>query len=368
MSSRDLKHLSDAERYKLLVDAAQDFGIYLLDPQGYVLSWSKGAELIKGFSADEVIGKHYEMFFREQDKLAGLPQWQLQRAKIHRRIEEQGWRVRKDGSTFFANVVITSIVTDAGELAGYAKVTRDISERVRLHELEHSLKRMNVFLAMLGHELRNPLAPMKNVVQLLKLDPSLGPAIAPYRDILDRQLTHLTLLTNDLLDAGRLTSGKIRIAPRRVDFKQVASHGMETMYTVMAAKSQVLKVKLPPGRIMVSADEVRLAQVIQNLLSNASKFTPERGLIELSATVDASRLCVAVSDNGKGMDPSLLDRVFELFAQGSQPDDTFHVGLGIGLALARSIIEMHGGTISARSAGIGKGSTFWFELPGASLE
>lgn len=356
------------ERFRLLMDGVQDYAIYMLDPQGQVRSWNKGAELIKGYSAQEIIGQHYSLFFREEDRMAGLPDWQLQRARLHGRTEEEGWRVRKDGSAFWANIVVTSVFTDDGTLAGYAKVTRDISQRVRLHELEHSLERMNAFLAMLAHELRNPLAPMHNVVQIMKMDASLSPMLALSRDILARQLDHLTRLMDDLLDAGRLTSGKIRIRPRGIDFKDVVRHAVEAAAPAIKAKSQVLDIHMPPEGIQVNADDLRLVQVLQNLLSNATKFTPQGGRIELRAQVVNDRLVVAVADNGRGMEPAAIDKVFDLFTQGADSKETFHVGLGIGLALARSIVEMHGGTISASSAGVGSGSTFRFELPRATLD
>lgn len=356
------------ERFQLLMDSVQDYAIYMLDPRGRVQSWSKGAEMIKGYSAQEVIGQHYSLFFREEDRVAGLPDWQLQRARLHGRTEEEGWRVRKDRSAFWANIVVTPIFTDDGTLVGYAKVTRDISDRVRLHELEHSLQRMNVFLAMLAHELRNPLAPMHNVVQMMQLDASLNPTLTLSRDILARQLNHLTRLMDDLLEAGRLTSGKIHIRLRVIDFKNVVRHAVEAVMPAIKGKSQVLDISLPPEDIGVNADELRLVQVLQNLLSNAAKFTPQGGRIELRVRVVKDRLFVEVADNGRGMDPAAIDKVFELFAQGADNKETFHVGLGIGLALARSIVEMHGGKIAAESAGLGKGSTFSFELPGATLE
>ena len=158
------------------------------------------------------------------------------------------------------------------------------------------------------------------------------------------------------------------IRPSRIDFKRVLSHAVETVSPLISAKLQSLDIKLSTGDISVSADEVRLVQVLQNLLSNASKFTPRSGRIELVAYVARARLCVAISDNGRGMDPAAIDKTFELFTQGADNTETFHVGLGIGLALARFIVEMHGGTIWASSAGVGRGSTFSFELPGATLE
>ncbi len=367
MSTLDRVDLTDSERLRLL-DAVRDYAIYMLDPQGHVQSWNRGAELIKGYSASEVIGKHYSMFFRQNDRVEGLPAWQLQRALLHGRTEEEGWRVRKNGTTFWANIVLTPIHTSEGVLAGFAKVTRDMSERHRLHELEDSLRRTNEFLAMLGHELRNPLAPMRNAVTLMQREPSLSPSLSVARDVLDRQLTHLNRLMGDLLDAGRLTSGKIHTKPERITFNSVVTQAVEAVWPEMNARSQVLDVDMPEGHVCLNADEIRLIQVLQNLLSNAAKFSPDGGTIRLQATVVNDWLRVEVSDNGVGMDPATIDRLFVLFAQGDGVKESRQGGLGIGLALARSIVEMHGGNISGSSAGVGRGSTFTVELPGAALE
>lgn len=367
MSTHDRADLTDSERMRLL-DAVRDYAIYMLDPQGHVQSWNRGAELIKGYSASEVIGKHYSMFFRQKDRVEGLPAWQLQRALLHGRTEEEGWRVRKNGTAFWANIVLTPIHTDEGVLAGFAKVTRDISERHRMHELEASLRRTNEFLAMLGHELRNPLAPMRNAVTLMQREPSLNSSLLIARDVLDRQLSHLNRLLGDLLDAGRLTSGKIHIRPERITFNSVVKQAIEAVWPSMSARSQVLDVDMPEGDIFLNADETRLIQVLQNLLSNAAKFSPDGGIITLQVIVDHDWLRVSVSDNGVGMDPATIDQLFVLFAQGEPAIESSRGGLGIGLALARSIVEMHAGNISGWSAGVGTGSIFTVELPGATLE
>lgn len=359
--------LQSEERFRLLIDGVREYAIYMLDPEGRIQSWNKGAELIKGYLAHEVLGKHYSMFFRREDKVEGLPAWQLQRALLHGKTEEEGWRMRKDGSAFWASIVVSPIVGPGGTLLGYAKVTRDMSEQRKLHELEHSLQRMNEFLAMLGHELRNPLAPMRNAVTLMQREETLNTAQRISRDIIDRQLTHLTRLLDDLLDAGRLTSGKLHIKPLPTDFRQVLTQAVEALWPAMNARSLEIELKLPEGEIQVNADEVRLIQVLQNLLSNATKFTPEGGRIEVRVVVVQERLLVDVADNGMGMSEQTLDNVFQLFSQGEGVRETHQPGLGIGLALARSIVEMHGGTISVVSAGPGKGSVFSFELPGASL-
>ena len=354
------------ERFRLLVESVQDYAIYLLDPQGVIQSWNNGAELIKGYAAQDVIGRHYSMFFREEDVQAGLPAQELQDALLHGRTQVEGWRVRKDGSTFWANIVVTPIHA-SGVLLGFAKVTRDMSERIRLKELEHSAKRMNEFLAMLAHELRNPLAPIRNAVSILQLEPAPSTTVRASRDMIDRQLSHLSRLVDDLLDAGRLTSGKIRIKPELTSFNQVAATAIEAIRPDMDARSHSFEFAVPHENIWVNADPTRLAQVLQNLLGNASKFTPNGGAIRLSARVAHGRLHVEVADNGAGIAPAALGHIFELFSQGDGVAASRQSGLGIGLSLARSLVEMHGGTITAASPGVGQGSVFSFELPGASL-
>ena len=357
--------LQSEERMRLLIEGVRDYAIYMLDTHGIILSWNSGAQLIKGYEADEVLGKHYSMFFRGEDVAAGLPAKELADALAHGRTEEEGWRVRKDGSTFWANIVLTPIFGPAGDLRGFTKVTRDMTERRRLKELEHSWQRMNEFIAMLAHELRNPLAPIRNAVSILQMEPAPSPTLRSCRDMIDRQLSHLTRLVDDLLDAGRLTGGKIRIRPQNVSFSAIAAQAAEAARPVMDTRGHKFSLDLPPEEIWVNADATRLAQVIQNLLGNAAKFTPDGGTIALAAWLDGKRLKVEVRDNGEGFEPLAAERLFELFTQGDGSRPIREGGLGIGLSLARSLVEMHGGTMTAHSEGPGKGSVFSFELPRA---
>lgn len=353
------------ESLRLLIGSVKDYAIYMLTPEGIIHSCNHGAQLIKGYTAREVIGQHYRMFFRAEDIAAGLPERELQKALKHGRVEEEGWRLRKDGSAFWGNIIMTPIESE-GRLIGFAKVTRDMSERQRLRDLEHSSKRMNEFLSMLAHELRNPLAPIRNAVSILQLEPSPTPTIKTIRDMIDRQLTHMTRLVDDLLDAGRMTSGKIRIKPELLCFNHVIAIAVEAIRPDFNARAQHFSADLPTRNIWLKGDATRLAQVLQNLLGNASKFTPHGGSISLQAEVIKGQLHVQVRDNGIGMSAENMEHIFELFAQG----DGFtsgQSGLGIGLSLARSLIEMHGGSIHVESAGPGQGCTFKFELPGATL-
>lgn len=356
------------ERFRLLIEGVRDYAIYMLDPMGTIQSWNSGAELIKGYTAQEVVGKHFRMFFRSEDVAQGLPGKQLRDCLQHGRTEEEGWRVRKDGSTFWANIVMVPMRGADGTHLGFAKVTRDMTESRRLRELEHSSRQMNEFLAMLAHELRNPLAPIRNAVSILQLEPAPSTTVRTSRDMIDRQLSHLTRLVDDLLDAGRLTSGKIRIKPELISFNKVVARAIEASRPAMDARSHHFKLEVPPEDLWVYADETRLAQVLQNLLSNATKFTPVGGTITLSARVEGGRLQVDVQDNGEGISPVAMESIFELFSQGDGLAASRQSGLGIGLSLARSLVEMHGGSISARSAGAGQGSVFSFELPGAVLK
>ncbi len=354
------------EQLRLLIEGVRDYAIYMLNPQGIIKSWNSGAKVIKGYEAHEVIDKHYGMFFRNEDIAAGLPAKELHDALKQGRTEEEGWRVRKDGSTFWANIVMTPIHAD-GVLLGYAKVTRDMTERTRLRDLEHSSRRMNEFLAMLAHELRNPLAPIRNAVSILQLEPAPSTTVRTSRDMIDRQLSHMTRLVDDLLDAGRLTSGKVRIKPELILFNDVVARAIEAIRPDMDVRSHSLALDMPAEDVWVNADPTRLAQVLQNLLGNATKFTPTGGAIKLHARVTNDRLHVEVSDNGAGIAPAAMENIFELFSQGDGIAASRQSGLGIGLSLARALVEMHGGSISASSPGVGEGSVFSFDLPGASL-
>ncbi|MDO9358629.1 MAG: PAS domain S-box protein [Polaromonas sp.] len=353
------------QRFRLLVDSVRDYAIFMLSPEGIIESWNSGAQLIKGYSAPEVIGRHFSMFYRPEELAANLPALELETALSMGRAEEEGWRVRRDGSVFWANVVIAPVYDASRKLRGFAKVTRDMTERRRLHELESSSKRMSEFLAMLAHELRNPLAPIRNAVTILQLEPSPSPMVRSSRDMIDRQLSHMTRLVDDLLDVGRLTTGKIRFRAEQVAYPQVVSRSVEAVRPLIDARRHQLTIDMPDNGLWVAGDGTRLAQVLQNLLTNAAKYTPEGGQIDLKIWQEGTQLHTTVRDNGAGLSEQALSQIFELFSQGDAQTAARESGLGIGLTLARSLVEMHGGTLSASSDGPGKGSTFSFFLPNA---
>jgi len=355
------------ERLRLMLDSIGDHAIFMLDAKGCVQSWNRGAEAINGYSGPEIMGRHFRVFFSPEDRAASKPERELHLARTEGRFEDEGWRVRKDGSRFWGKVVVTPIYSRDGSLMGYAKVTQDLSMHRRLHELEQSTRRMNQFLAMLAHELRNPLAPIRNAVTIMQLDKDLPASTRRYRDIIDRQLTQLTRLVDDLLDVSRLTTGKIKLRRERTDMAAVLSQSIETARPLIEARGHELVTHIAPaGELMVDGDPTRLTQVAQNLLVNAAKYTPDHGRIEVTAARQDGFVEVVVRDNGRGLEATELDRIFELFEQGeaglSSPTDG---GLGVGLALARALVQMHGGAMTAASPGPGQGATFSFRVPAA---
>jgi PAS domain S-box-containing protein len=356
------------ERFRLMVESVRDYAIFMLDPEGRVQSWNAGAQAIKGYSAHEVLGKHFSIFYTADDIASGKPARALEQALRTGRNHDEGWRVRKDGSVFWADVTVTPVHDTEGRLRGFAKVTHDMSERRRLTDLESSTRRMMEFLAMLAHELRNPLAPIRNAVSIMQLESALPPRVRSSRDIIDRQLAHLTRLVDDLLDVGRVATGKISLKRERVSFREVALRSVEAARPLIDARGHTLELQLPDDPLELVGDGTRLAQVLQNLLVNAAKYTDPGGHIELRVhTVDGMAVA-RVQDNGRGIAPDALERVFELFTQeevGASPTDA---GLGIGLTLARTLVELHGGTIRAHSGGRGQGAEFTVRLPLPSLQ
>lgn len=352
------------ERFRLLVDSVRDYAIFMLSPEGIVESWNAGAQAIKGYQAAEIVGRHFSAFYTPEDVAAGKPAQKLAQAREHGRSEDEGWRVRKDGTLFWANVVVTAVHGPAGDLRGFAKVTRDMSERRRLAELEQSSRRMNEFLAMLAHELRNPLAPIRNAVTIMQLETLASPVLRNCRDVIDRQLTHVTRLVDDLLDVGRLTTGKITLRKELVRLADVVARSVEIARPLVAARRHTLEIAQPDEPVFVQGDSTRLSQVLQNLLVNAAKYTPEGGRIALKVEPSGSFVNIVVSDNGRGIAAENLQKIFQLFMQADTGTAAAaESGLGIGLTLARSLAEMHGGTIEAASPGLGQGSTFTVRLP-----
>jgi PAS domain S-box-containing protein len=351
------------ERFRLLVDNVKDYAIFMLDPEGYVVSWNTGAARIKGYKREEIVGQHFSVFYVPEEAAAGKPARELAIAQQVGRVEDEGWRVRKDGTTFWANVNITAVYDESKRLRGFAKVTRDLTERRQREELERSGDRMRTFLATLAHELRNPLAPLRNAVGVMQLEAGMSPTLARSRDLIDRQVTHLTRLVDDLLDVGRIMSNKVELRIARVDVGEVVARAIEAARPFTDARDQSVAEHMPAEPLMVAGDMTRLIQVLQNLLHNASKFSPTGSHIDIFSRIDHNMAVLEVRDSGCGIPLRSLDSIFELFMQEKEGQNPSEGGLGIGLTLCKSLMEMHGGTIIASSEGAGRGSTFSLSLP-----
>jgi PAS domain S-box-containing protein len=359
------------ELFDLFVESVQDYAVFMLDPSGHVATWNAGAERIKGYRADQIIGRHFSTFYTAEDLAAGKCEMELEVAARVGRFEDEGWRLRSDGARFWANVVISAIRGRDGELLGYSKITRDLTERRRAEEertarlaAERANRMKDEFLAVLGHELRNPLAPIVTALELAQL--SGNGQLSREHAVIDRQVKHMMRLVDDLLDISRITTGKVELRHRPLDLRAVVEKSLETVSPLLEQRRHRLEVAFPDDPVPVDGDESRLSQVFTNLVTNAAKYTEPGGELRISIAARAPWIEATVQDNGRGISAELLPRVFELFVQGDQGVERQPGGLGIGLPVVRSLVELHGGTVRAASAGPGRGSTFTVCLPAAA--
>jgi len=379
------------EMFRLLVESVKDYAIFMLDPGGHIISWNPGAQRAKQYAPDEILGKHFSIFYPEEDKKARKPERELEDAIRDGRVEDEGWRVRKDGSRFWANVVITAVFDDTGTLRGFAKVTRDLTARREAEEARRALleqrearlqaeeekrraeasyraaqetnRAKDEFLMTLSHELRTPMTAILGWSRMLPRmqpgDPAFNEAIAA----IARSAKLQAELIDDVLDVSRIVSGKLRLNVDSISLVPVLSSAVDAVRPSADAKQITLITSLSPSLGTIAADATRLQQVVWNLLSNAIKFTPRGGRVELSAKRTASELQICVSDTGEGIESEFLPYVFEAFRQAETPSTRVHGGLGLGLSIVRYLTEAHGGTVTAESEGRGKGARFTVTLP-----
>jgi PAS domain S-box-containing protein len=350
------------ERFRLLVEGVRDYAIFMLDTEGNVASWNAGAELNKGYTAEEIIGRHFSTFYPQDVIDSGWPARELELALEPGSFEDEGWRLRKDGSRFWASVVITALHDHSGKHIGFAKVTRDLTERRRVRTLEDEGRRITTFIAMLGHELRNPLAPIMNAVSIMQLEHLESARLRMCRDIIARQLQQMVRLIDDLLDVGRITSGKIKLDFEPVLLGNVVTDAVEMVQPLIDQHRHALSVTLDEAPVWVMGDRARLLQVASNLLNNAAKYTPEHGRIEVALRRNGPHAEFWVKDNGPGIPPQRLKDIFNLFVQVEHRPD--NGGLGLGLSLVQQLVTLHRGEVSVFSIGEpGKGSEFVVRLP-----
>jgi PAS domain S-box-containing protein len=344
------------------------------DPQGAVTFMNPMAERLTGWTSAEATGKPLTEVFQIVDETTRVtvesPVERALRAGQVVGLADHSVLITRQGAELAIDESAAPIRSADGPLAGAVLVFRDVTQK-RLEEreiakareeAEHANRAKDEFLAMLGHELRNPLAPIVTALQLMK-----GGARAHRKEvgIIERQVRHMVALVDDLLDVSRITGGKVQLLRERSALAAVTAKAVERAGPVLADRQHELIISVPAD-LFVECDVVRLAQAFGNLLNNAAQYTPPRGRIEVSASASEDELMLRVRDNGVGIEPELLPRVFELFVQGRQALDRAKGGLGLGLSMVRSLIELHGGQVSAHSDGAGKGSEFRVYLPLAS--
>jgi PAS domain S-box-containing protein len=358
------------ERFRVLVETVKDYAIFMLDPAGYIQSWNAGAERINGYTADEVIGRHFSIFFPESDRLARKPELELDTAAEHGRFEDESWRIRKDGSRFWSSIVITALRDEDGRVTGFAKVTRDLTERLAreeaerraaLHEEANRIK--DDFLAIVSHELRTPLNVVYGSASMLQSGTLSPEGTARSWASLNRNLQMLMQIIDDLLDISRIVTGKLALEVERLDAVALLREIIEEFKAPAEARGVELSITCDGKSAWIEADRGRFRQIFSNLLSNALKFTTEGGRIDVHCTSSDDTLRLEVIDTGIGIDPEFLPRLFERFSQGDATVQRTHAGLGLGLAITRELVSRHGGSVTATSGGPGRGATFTVVLP-----
>jgi len=363
---RDISELKRRDelqgRLAAIVESSDD-AIVSKSLDGIIQSWNAGAQRIFGWSAAEAIGRPILILIppERHAEEASI----LARLRRGERIEHfETVRVTKDGRRVDVSLSVSPLRDASGRVLGASKVARDVSERKRvLRALEEASRLKDNFLAMLAHELRNPLAPIRNGLQLLRMvDPASEPA-AQARAIMERQVDHLVRLVDDLMDVSRVTRGKIEVRREPVDLGSIVLSAVETSRPAIEAGRHRFTLSLPAEPVVLDADFVRLAQVVANLLNNAAKYTDSGGEISLAALREHGEAVIRVRDNGIGIAPEMQARLFEMFAQAEDSLARSRGGLGIGLALARTLVELHDGRIEAHSAGRGAGTEFVVRLP-----
>jgi PAS domain S-box-containing protein len=350
-------------RLRLVVDSATDYAIFTMNPEGIIDGWNAGAERLFGYREAEVVGQHDRFLYTPDDAAQKIPEREMKKAADEGRAVNERWHVRKGGDRFWGSGLVQPL-RDGVSVVGFLKIMRDMTEQQLLQQaLLDADRRKDEFLATLAHELRNPLAPIRNGLQLMRLAGSDGEAVEQARSMMDRQLVQMVRLVDDLMDVSRITRGKLELKMERVQLHLVLNSAVETSRPLIEQMGHELIVTLPKEPIVVDADLTRLAQVFVNLLNNAAKYSDRGAQIRLIAERQGSDVVVTVKDNGIGIAADQLPHIFEMFTQVDRSLEKAQGGLGIGLTLVQRLVEMHAGQIEAHSDGPGKGSEFVVRLP-----
>jgi PAS domain S-box-containing protein len=348
-------------RDALLLSSVRD-SVVVTDPEGVVTYWNDGATRLFGWTAKDTIGRNYADRFSEPTRTFVADQIRERAAGVEWCGEYQDYR--KDGSRIWIDARVSTVTDAEGRVVGLLGVSHDITERKGAEDaLRDADRRKDEFIALLAHELRNPLAPIRNGLQVMRLGAGDANVVSQARTMMERQLGHMVRLIDDLLDVSRISRNKMELRRSRVPLAEILGIAVETARPLIDAGGHSLVIALPTEPIVLHADLTRLAQVFGNLLSNSAKYTPLGGHIWLAAERRGENAFISVRDDGIGIPDELLDSVFDMFSQVDRSIERSTGGLGIGLALVKGLVEMHDGTVVAESPGPGRGSTFTVRLP-----
>lgn len=363
----------------MLVENVQDYAIFFMDPGGYIQTWNKGAEKNKGYTHDEIIGKHFSIFYSEQDNLDKKPERELEIAKKVGRVEDEDWRYRKDGSRFWANVVITALYDDQNNLQGFAKVTRNLTERKvnedslrsansLLQEQQKELQRLNEskdeFISLASHQLRTPATAIKQLLGLIlegfegEVPPHIRRLLEKTYESNERQIT----IVNSLLKVAQVDSGKVILRKKVVDLNEIVMSLVKQYTGIIAEKDQSISLQLQKTPVLGYVDEHYYRMALENILDNASKYTDSGGNITIASETVNEYAIISITDSGVGISPENINSLFMKFNR--IPNDLSHkvAGSGLGLYWAEKVIDLHQGAIEVRSE-LEKGTTFSISVP-----
>lgn len=348
-----------------MIESVKDYAIFMLDPSGHIMSWNEGARQIKGYEQSEIVGQHFSVFYTPKDVASGKCERELCDAKSAGRVEDEGWRVRKNGSKFWANVIISRLDDDNGNLLGFAKVTRDLTDRKVTEKLERAVSARDEFISVASHELKTPLTAIRLQVQIVQRqlretqdEKIVRENFERFAKNIDKQVDRLHKLVEDMLSVTRIQRGSLQIQREEIDLTSLMHDVVERFRPELERSGSPFSLEVEDG-IVGHWDRFRIEQVLINLLSNCAKYGLGK-TVQVKVWREGSRAYISVKDHGMGISSENQSRIFERYerANGSQEIS----GLGLGLYISKKIIEAHGGAVSVKSES-GHGSEFRVQLP-----
>ncbi len=373
------KASDELARYKLLVDSIQDYAIFMMDPHGYIQTWNKGAQKNKGYTASQIIGKHFSIFYAPEDIAAGKPSKELEIATNFGRVEDEDWRIKRDGTRFWASVVITALRDPNGNLVGFAKVTRDLTDRkryedallnanIQLKAQQKELQLLNEskddFISLASHQLRTPATVIKQLLGLF-VEGFIPDVAEDHMSIIkkaydsnDRQIQ----IVNSLLKVAQVDAGNVKLQLTDCDINQLAEDVVAEFSDTVAERRQTIAFQTNASDAAVRADAKHLRMALENLVCNATKYTAQGGAIRIVVARKGNAVRIEVIDNGVGIAAQDIGNLFEKFRRLPNILSDEVGGTGLGLYWANKVISLHGGTIEVMSKP-GRGSTFTINLP-----